>query len=115
MVLRKRTARPRRPCRHRGRNKMVDLYGILGVRPTARVDEIKSAYRERAKRMHPDRSGHSEQFIALHHAYELLMDPARRDQYDTERRAWMRSQGAVGCTECGQANVVTRRPGPGQK
>ena len=30
-------------------------FGVLGVQPTASMDEIKAAFRERARQYHPDR------------------------------------------------------------
>ena len=36
---------------------MKDFYKILGVRPNATLSEIKRAYREKAKLLHPDLTG----------------------------------------------------------
>jgi molecular chaperone DnaJ len=63
-----------------------NYYLILGIASDATQDEIKSAYREKAKRWHPDRSGEgSEPFLAIREAYEVLCEPERRRAYDAER------------------------------
>lgn len=60
-----------------------NFYVLLGVPLEATLDEIKSAYRERVKTLHPDRfDGGSEPFLALQEAYEVLCDPVRRRTYD---------------------------------
>jgi Ca-activated chloride channel family protein len=66
-----------------------DYYAILGV-PTS-VDEqaIKQAYRQLARRYHPDTSTEedaAEQFIIIQEAYEVLTDPLQREAYDQWRR-----------------------------
>jgi len=65
---------------------MADLYGLLGVRRDATDDEIKSAYRKRARELHPDANGgdlESEaRFKEVSLAYEVLRDPDRRARYD---------------------------------
>jgi curved DNA-binding protein CbpA len=58
------------------------LYDILGVKRTATRSEIKSAYRNLARRTHPDAGGDAEAFTRIAKAFEVLYDPARRQRYD---------------------------------
>ena len=64
---------------------MRDYYDVLGVSPDAGADEIKRAYRQLARRYHPDISGEDRAtaFLELSRAYDVLRDPARRRHYDT--------------------------------
>jgi len=62
-----------------------DLYGLLGVHPTASPQEIRLAYRQRAMIWHPDRNKSTdaeETFKLIRSAYEILRDPSRRADYD---------------------------------
>lgn len=62
-----------------------DYYLVLGISCDATGDQIKSAYRRKAKRWHPDHCGEgSEAFLAIQEAYEVLGDPGRRRAYDDE-------------------------------
>lgn len=68
-----------------------DYYRVLGVSPEVTPDEIKRAYRRLALEHHPDRNRgerHAEErFKAISEAYGVLIDPEKRRQYDTFRRA----------------------------
>jgi molecular chaperone DnaJ len=71
---------------------MRDYYDVLGVSPDAGADEIKRAYRQLARRYHPDISGddRTAAFVEASHAYEILNDPRRRRAYDAERSLYAR-------------------------
>jgi molecular chaperone DnaJ len=65
----------------------MDFYVILGVGPDASAADIKRAYRRLSRRYHPginpgDRTA-QEMFTRISEAYEVLMDPRRRQEYDT--------------------------------
>ncbi|NTF89946.1 J domain-containing protein [Agrobacterium rhizogenes] len=61
---------------------MTDPYDILGVGRDASDEQIKAAYRKRAKGAHPDSGGDAEAFGRLKKAHELLLDPVRRKVFD---------------------------------
>lgn len=61
---------------------MDELYEILGVDKNATPKEIKSAYKDKAKRHHPDKGGDVEAFKKIQQAYDVLSDPLSRKLYD---------------------------------
>ena len=65
---------------------MRDPYSVLGVQRNADADEIKAAWRSKAKSVHPDHNqsdpGASSRFAEVGRAYEVLKDPERRKRYD---------------------------------
>jgi len=61
---------------------VTNPYEILGVRRDATDEQVKAAYRRRAKATHPDSGGNPEAFSRVQKAYELLLDPVRRKVFD---------------------------------
>ncbi len=69
-----------------------NYYEILGVSKNATADDLKSAYRQLAKKYHPDvyasksdaeKKAAEEKFKEINHAYEVLSDDQKRAAYDT--------------------------------
>lgn len=61
---------------------MKNLYDTLGVARNASKEEIKRAYRNKAKQCHSDVGGTDEAMAELTFAYSVLKDEAKRKQYD---------------------------------
>ena len=61
----------------------MNLYQLLGINRGASRDEVRKAYRRKAKVSHPDSGGSPETFSALATAHEVLSDARRREKYDT--------------------------------
>ena len=60
-----------------------DLYSTLNVPRGATEDAIRAAFKERARVLHPDRTGgDKDEFQKVVTAYEVLSDPVRRAVYD---------------------------------
>lgn len=62
----------------------ADLYDALGVPRDATTSEIKKAFREKSKHLHPDAAPTSdgEEFRRMSSAYAVLVNPEKRERYD---------------------------------
>ena len=62
-------------------------FAILGISPSATVNEIRSAYRRLAKEFHPDHyEGGSRRFRDIQEAYSVLGNSGRRREYEQSIR-----------------------------
>jgi hypothetical protein len=72
-----------------------DLYATLEVSSAATGAEIRRAFHDRAKQVHPDTShggsGATEAMIRVNEAWEILRSPQSRAAYD-----WLQAQGVTG-------------------
>ncbi|KAL2506412.1 Chaperone protein dnaJ 20 [Abeliophyllum distichum] len=72
------------------RDRPVSFYDLLGIPETGTQLEIKQAYKQLARKYHPDVSPpdrvqeYTERFIRVQEAYETLSDPRRRALYDRD-------------------------------
>ncbi|HMX34397.1 MAG TPA: DnaJ domain-containing protein, partial [Leptospiraceae bacterium] len=72
-----------------------DFYADLGVSFDATFEEIKKAYRDLAKKFHPDtqspdlseeeKEENRKQFFKIQKAYEVLSDESSRREYDSKK------------------------------
>lgn len=69
----------------------IDFYAVLGVPPDATDEEIRTNYRDLARKFHPDRNPGdpvaAEYFVLVSKAYEILRDAEVRAEYDRARAA----------------------------
>lgn len=68
----------------------MSFYELLGIPETGSLPEIKQAYKQLARKYHPDVSPpgrvkeYTERFIRVQEAYETLSDPRSRAMYDRD-------------------------------
>ena len=65
---------------------MKNYYNMLGVAEDASNDQIKRAFKNIAKKEHPDRGGNEVKFKEANEAYDTLKDTKKRHEYDTVRK-----------------------------
>ena len=64
---------------------MTDYYAVLGLKKGASLEEIKKAYKEQAKKFHPDVSKEHDaekKFKEVNEAYSVLSDSEKKENYD---------------------------------
>jgi curved DNA-binding protein CbpA len=61
----------------------VNYYEILELSRTASQDEVKAAYKKMASVVHPDKGGSAMLFRLVQEAYEVLSNPVKRRQHDS--------------------------------
>ena len=86
------------------RSPFPDYYADLRIAPDASQDEVRSAWRQAAKRWHPDTNGSADapaMMRRLNEAWDVLGDPNNRREYDDMYYVWRSSseQLAVGLRE----------------
>ena len=65
---------------------MKNYYDILGVSEDASNEQIKKAFKDIAKKEHPDRGGNEAKFKEANEAYDTLKNSQKRHDYDTMRK-----------------------------
>ncbi|XP_018593026.2 dnaJ homolog subfamily C member 4 isoform X1 [Scleropages formosus] len=75
----------------------VNYYEVLGVKPDASLEEIKKAFFEKSRKLHPDSDPANPQlhtqFVALNEAYRVLSRDVSRKEYDLRFRHRYYSRG----------------------
>jgi tetratricopeptide (TPR) repeat protein len=97
---------------------MKDYYGILGIDKNGTLRDVKTAYRDLAKKYHPDVNKSSDaarEMQCLNEAYSVLGDPIKRAEYDQIREMGVGNTQPVAsekvnvkCTKCGKVDSSLR-------
>lgn len=72
---------------------MTTAYEMLGIQPNASIEEIKTAYRKKAGKYHPDKGGNSDDFYRLKAAYEFALSQYSEENKYTEEDFFKRMFG----------------------
>ena len=74
---------------------MQQYYDILQITSSAKLEEVKKAYRKRAKELHPDLNPDpdaSDRFILLHEAYEFLINKKTGAVYNERAKTYTKTR-----------------------
>lgn len=86
----------------------IDYYKILGVDKNIPQDQVREAYRKRAKQFHPDLHPNDPKakakFQALNEAYDVISDPEKRKKYDQYGEKWREADAFAGNGGTGDGN-----------
>ena len=77
---------------------MTTLYAVLDVNPEADTATIRRAYRELARRHHPDFGGDAAEMVRINEAWHVLSHAERRATYDRQLRRSPRRSSSDGHT-----------------
>jgi Ca-activated chloride channel family protein len=87
------------------------LYDRLAIPRDATAEEIRRAYREMVLRFHPDRNvnpGETELFIGVQEAFETLIDPKRKAEYDSQLPSWSAQSEPINITTVYSRNSLVK-------
>ena len=94
-----------------------DYYQTLGISRSASQKEIQKAYRDLARKYHPDMNPDDEsaktKFKEVQHAYDILSDEGKRGQYDQFGAGFENMGGAAGGNPFGGADLESLFGGQG--